>query len=43
VRGWRICVKIECITFIMNSMYNVYNEVSVESSRCSIVGDRVCC
>jgi hypothetical protein len=34
--------SIECITFIMNSMHNVYNEVSSESSRCMIVRDGVC-
>jgi hypothetical protein len=35
--------SIECITFIMNRMYNVYNKESVDSSRCRIVGDGVCC
>jgi hypothetical protein len=35
--------SIECITFIMNSMHNVYNEVSYKSSRCMIFDDGVCC
>ena len=35
--------SIEFITFIMNSMHNVYNEVSSKSSRCMIFDDGVCC